>query len=132
MNAPATTRADSDPLAILVDVTRCTGCETCVAACVEANGLDPRAAESDRATTRDGLSANRLLSLAPLPGGRWVRQSCMHCDEPSCVAACLVGGLSKRPDGPVVYDPDACIGCRYCMLACPWHIPRSSGRRGSR
>jgi formate dehydrogenase iron-sulfur subunit len=48
----------------------------------------------------------------------------MHCVEPSCVAACLVGGLSKTPQGPVIYDPDKCIGCRYCMLACPFHVPR--------
>jgi formate dehydrogenase iron-sulfur subunit len=48
----------------------------------------------------------------------------MHCLEPSCVAACLVGGLTKTAEGPVVYDPDRCIGCRYCMLACPFHVPR--------
>jgi len=48
----------------------------------------------------------------------------MHCLEPSCVDACLVGGITKTPEGPVVYDPDMCIGCRYCMLACPFHIPR--------
>ena len=40
------------------------------------------------------------------------------------MAACLVGGLTKTAEGPVVYDPDKCIGCRYCMLACPFHVPR--------
>jgi formate dehydrogenase iron-sulfur subunit len=124
MSTPTMSLSDRDPYAILVDVTRCTGCESCVAACVEANALDASAAEADGATTRDGLSANRLVTLTPFQNGRWVRRSCMHCDDPSCVAACLVGGLTKRPDGPVVYDADACIGCRYCMLACPWHIPR--------
>jgi formate dehydrogenase iron-sulfur subunit len=94
-----------------------------VAACVETNGLDPTAAQRDRATTKDGLSANRLLSLVEIDG-RFVRKSCMHCLEPACVAACLVGGITKTPDGPVVYDPDKCIGCRYCMLACPFHVPR--------
>jgi formate dehydrogenase iron-sulfur subunit len=108
---------------ILFDVTRCTGCERCVDACVEVNGLDPVAAARDRATT-DGLSANRLLSLVPVGDDRFARMSCMHCVEPSCVAACLVGGISKTPEGPVVYDPDKCIGCRYCMLACPFHVPR--------
>jgi formate dehydrogenase iron-sulfur subunit len=48
----------------------------------------------------------------------------MHCLEPSCVAACLVGGLLRTAEGAVVYDPDRCIGCRYCMLACPLHVPR--------
>jgi len=110
--------------AILVDVTRCTGCEDCVEACVLERGLDPRSAERDRARTKDGLTSNRLCTLIPVAEGRFARKSCMHCLEPSCVSACLVGGLTKTPEGAVVYDPDKCIGCRYCMLACPFHIPR--------
>jgi formate dehydrogenase iron-sulfur subunit len=109
---------------ILVDVTRCTGCEQCVAACIEANGLDPARADVDRATTKDGLSANRLTSIQRVENGRFARKSCMHCLDPSCVAACLVGGITKSEEGPVVYDPQKCIGCRYCMLACPFHVPR--------
>jgi len=111
-------------LGVLVDVTRCQGCERCVAACVETNGLDPVRAEVDSVTTRDGLSAYRLTSLVEVAPGRFARKSCMHCEEPSCVAACLVGGIQKTPNGPVVYDPTKCIGCRYCMLACPFHVPR--------
>ncbi|MCG6963301.1 MAG: 4Fe-4S dicluster domain-containing protein [Acidobacteria bacterium] len=110
--------------ALLVDVTRCTGCEACVQACVEANALDSEAADRDRAVTADGLSANRLCTVRRLERGRWARVSCMHCLEPSCVAACLVGGLRRTPEGAVVYDADRCIGCRYCMLACPMHVPR--------
>ncbi|MFP4624422.1 MAG: 4Fe-4S dicluster domain-containing protein [Gemmatimonadota bacterium] len=110
-------------MGLLVDVTKCTGCERCVAACVEANGLDPRRAERDRATVADGLSAERLLSLVEVDG-RYARKSCMHCLEPACVSACLVGGITKTPEGPVVYDPEKCIGCRYCMLACPFQVPR--------
>jgi formate dehydrogenase iron-sulfur subunit len=108
---------------LLVDVTRCTGCERCVAACVEANELDPLAAQRDRAITADGLSANRLVSVVQVQD-RFARKSCMHCLEPACVSACLVGGITRSPEGPVVYDPDKCIGCRYCMLACPFHVPR--------
>lgn len=114
----------SEPSAILVDVTRCAGCERCVEACVAANRLDPRRAESDRATTPDGLSAYRYCTVLALENNRFARKSCMHCLEPSCVAACLVGGLQKTPEGAVVYDASKCIGCRYCMLACPFHIPR--------
>jgi formate dehydrogenase iron-sulfur subunit len=110
--------------AILVDVTRCNGCERCVAACVKKNDLDPLKAETDRVTTRDGLSANRFSSVQRVDEGRFARKACMHCLEPSCVSACIVGGLTKSPDGPVIYDPDMCIGCRYCMLACPFSIPR--------
>lgn len=110
--------------AILVDVTRCTGCERCVAACVDTNGLDPVAADHDGAVAFGGLSANRLCTITPLGDGRWARKSCMHCVEPACVAACLVGALRKTPEGAVIYDSEKCIGCRYCMLACPMHIPR--------
>ncbi len=110
--------------AILIDVTRCTGCERCVTACLEENELDPVRADVDRATARDGLSAYRWSSIIEVAEGRFARKSCMHCLTPSCVSACLVGGLTKTTDGAVVYDPDKCIGCRYCMLACPFHIPR--------
>lgn len=110
--------------AILVDVTRCTGCEKCVAACVESNELDPQRAAADRIGSKDGLSANRFLTLDQFENGHFARKSCMHCVEPSCVSACLVGGLTKSKDGPVIYDANKCIGCRYCMLACPFHIPR--------
>jgi Fe-S-cluster-containing dehydrogenase component len=110
--------------AILVDVTRCTGCERCAVACVEAHQHDPLAAEADRATTRDGLSANRWCTVVEAAEGRFARKSCMHCLEPSCVSACLVGSLQKTVAGPVVYDPGRCIGCRYCMLACPFEVPR--------
>jgi formate dehydrogenase iron-sulfur subunit len=109
---------------ILVDVTRCTGCEKCVAACVGSHGASPARAEIDRLTSRDGLSANRLSTIAKVDKGRFARKSCMHCLDPSCVSACLVGGITKNPAGPVVYDPEKCIGCRYCMLACPFHVPR--------
>jgi Fe-S-cluster-containing dehydrogenase component len=111
-------------VAILVDVTRCTGCERCAVACGEAHGHDPAVAERDRATTPDGLSASRWCTVMEAAEGRFARKSCMHCLEPSCVSACLVGGLQKTPQGPVVYDAEKCIGCRYCMLACPFHVPR--------
>jgi formate dehydrogenase iron-sulfur subunit len=114
---------------ILIDVTRCVACEKCIAACVECHDLDPKMAELDRAVTRDGLSASRLVSIQKVDNGRFARKSCMHCIEPSCVSACLVGGISKKPEGPVVYDRDKCIGCRYCMLACPFHIPRYEWNR---
>ena len=109
---------------ILVDVTRCQGCEKCVAACVDANKLDADRAAVDRFTARDGLSADRLTSILPVAEGRFARKSCLHCLDPACVSACLVGGLTRGDDGAVVYDPDKCIGCRYCMLACPFHVPR--------
>lgn len=108
----------------LIDVTRCRGCEECVAACIRQNEKDPIQAERDRVLSRDGLTDNRLSTVLKVASDRFAKKNCMHCLEPSCVSACLVGGITKRPDGPVVYDPAKCIGCRYCMLACPFHIPR--------
>jgi formate dehydrogenase iron-sulfur subunit len=109
---------------ILVDVTKCIACERCVAACTQRNGLDPWQADRGRAVTTDGLSEHRLCTVQEVGDGRFARKSCMHCLEPSCASACLVGGLTKSPEGPVLYDRSKCIGCRYCMLACPFHVPR--------
>ncbi|HOP06574.1 MAG TPA: 4Fe-4S dicluster domain-containing protein [candidate division Zixibacteria bacterium] len=109
---------------ILVDVTRCVACEKCVAACVARNKGNSQLADRDRATTKDGLSSHRRSAIISVDEGRFARKSCMHCLEPACVSACLVGSLKKTADGPVIYDKDKCIGCRYCMLACPFHVPR--------
>ena len=111
------------PVAILTDVTRCTGCEQCVAACKSENGLgDDRPWPGQRAV--DDLSSTRFTTILRRPGNNFVRQQCRHCLEPACVSACIVGALEKRSDGPVTYDSDKCMGCRYCMTACPYGIPR--------
>lgn len=110
--------------AILVDVTRCHGCDHCVLACAAEHHHDPLAAVRERITSGNDLSASRLCTVTEVAEGRFARKACMHCLEPSCVSACLVGGLTKSPDGPVLYDPAKCIGCRYCMLACPFEVPR--------
>lgn len=107
---------------ILVDVTRCTGCERCVRACAVAHG--EASTEAAWTPSGEGLSDRQLCSIETVEAGRFARKSCMHCLEPSCVSACLVGAITKTPDGPVVYDAAKCIGCRYCMLACPYHVPR--------
>ncbi|MCP4704254.1 MAG: 4Fe-4S dicluster domain-containing protein [candidate division Zixibacteria bacterium] len=109
---------------ILVDTTKCTSCENCVMACAEEHNIDPQKAIKEKVINKDGLSAYRLSDITTISEGHFARKSCMHCLEPSCVSACLVGGLTKTPEGPVIYDPDKCIGCRYCMIACPFHIPR--------
>jgi len=113
--------------AILTDATKCIGCQRCVQGCVQRNELPPDFPARFKA--KDGLSAVRYTSILEIPGkapntSRFVRRQCMHCVDPTCVAACLVGALQKREDGPVSYDADRCIGCRYCMLACPFGIPR--------
>ena len=115
-------------MAILTDVTKCIGCEKCVDACQEANHL-PREQPWRWVENIDDLSSARWTTVESKfteKGERFVRKQCLHCIDPSCVSVCIVGALKKTPEGPVIYDEDTCIGCRYCMIACPWEIPRYS------
>ncbi len=121
--------ADDDRLpGVLVDTTRCVGCRGCEAACAEANDL-PAPPEGDLAklgrrdtTTRAFTVINR--TDAPGGGDRFGKKQCMHCLAPACASACPVRALNKLPTGPVTYDPSKCMGCRYCMVACPFDVPR--------
>jgi formate dehydrogenase iron-sulfur subunit len=103
--------------ALLIDITKCVGCGECTRACAEANGLpDEEATE---------LSATHYTVLQSYNNDEThVRRLCMHCNEPTCVSACLVGAFRKTETGAVLYDESKCIGCRYCMQACPFEIPR--------
>lgn len=108
--------------AILTDVTRCIGCELCVAKCKEINKLG-----ADRPwpwLSPDRLSAARWTTVITRPGSRYVRKHCQHCLDPACAAACPVAALRRTPEGAVIYDVSVCLGCRYCMNACPFGIPR--------
>lgn len=101
--------------AILVDTTRCIGCGLCVAACKEANGLPEN---DDKELTAE------TLNVVETHDDVYVRRFCMHCLDPTCASVCPVGAFRKTAVGPVVYDADRCIGCRYCMMACPFSVPR--------
>ena len=101
--------------AMLIDVTKCVGCRACTLACKEINGL-PKAEPTE-------LSA-QTWSVVQQKEGLNVRRQCMHCLDPACASVCPVGALEKRPEGPVVYHEDRCIGCRYCMVACPFGVPK--------
>ena len=107
--------------AILTDITKCIGCTECVSACKVANNLPsdkPRQWQKN-----DGLSATNWTSV--LHNNKYnVRKQCRHCIEPACASVCPVGALHKTESGAVVYDSQKCLGCRYCMMACPFGIPR--------
>ncbi len=107
---------------LLVDVTRCTGCNRCVEACAEANRLGQPDVTLQQSP--DGLSARRWASIVESPAGGFVRKFCRHCLEPACVSVCPVGAMYRTPEGVVLYDSRKCMGCRYCMMACPFGIPR--------
>jgi formate dehydrogenase iron-sulfur subunit len=117
-------------LSLLTDVTKCIGCDKCVEACQQANDLPPEKPWRWLRKITDLSSARwttiKRVRVDGVDGDRFVRRQCRHCLEPACVEACIVGALQKSPEGPIVYDRDICIGCRYCMIACPFEIPRYS------
>ena len=104
--------------AILYDSTLCVGCKACEGACAERWGFpyDEKIAGEPR------LSAHKLTAVET-HGERYSRRMCMHCAEPTCVSVCPVGALEKTTLGPVTYDASRCMGCRYCMTACPFQVP---------
>lgn len=121
----------------LIDTTKCIGCRSCQVSCKAWNDLPGEHTAAPKAGM--GYQEPRLLSaktyvvitdnLVDTPGigpgfkQIFAKRQCMHCEEPACVSACPVTALHKHADGPVVYDKSRCIGCRYCMWACPWGVP---------
>jgi formate dehydrogenase iron-sulfur subunit len=121
-----------DGLGVLHDTTLCIGCRSCEAACNRVNELPaPEKPFSDltvlkekrRTSAKSYTVVNRFE--VPEAGGKpvFVKKQCNHCLEPACAAACFVGAFKKTKEGPVAYDPSVCVGCRYCMMACPFEIP---------
>jgi formate dehydrogenase iron-sulfur subunit len=103
---------------ILYDSTLCIGCKACEAACAERWGLPYDA----RIAAEEHISAHKLTAVET-HGERFSRRLCMNCLRPACVSVCPVGALQKTALGPVTYDADKCMGCRYCMQACPFQVP---------
>lgn len=101
---------------ILTDLTKCAGCEACVWACKEVNGLPT----DDRGKALSGTTWTAIDRRA----GVNIRRQCMHCEDPACASVCPVAAFQKTPQGPVVYLPERCMGCRYCMLGCPFNVPK--------
>lgn len=120
-----------DSIGVLHDVTRCIGCRRCEAACQEVNDLPiPEKSFDDtsvllerrRTSEKAYTVVNRFdgtKDAAPI----FVKKQCNHCLEPACASACFVKAFTKTPTGAVTYDPSLCVGCRYCMIACPFNIP---------
>jgi|OpeIllAssembly_1097287.scaffolds.fasta_scaffold26044_3 formate dehydrogenase iron-sulfur subunit len=109
----------------LIDTTRCVGCRSCQTACKIANGLptnDRPAALS--ATTLTIVDFRNVSTKVEQPEIKPVKRQCMHCQEPACVSVCPVNALKKSENGAVTYDANLCIGCRYCMVACPFGVPK--------
>jgi formate dehydrogenase iron-sulfur subunit len=112
---------------MLYDTTECVGCRACQNACRSWNGTTIEQDPSGLYDAPMDLSGDTwtVIQLHEGDGARsFVKHQCMHCLNPACVSVCPVAALEKTPEGPVVYDATTCIGCRYCMTACPFGIPR--------
>ncbi len=100
--------------ALLIDISLCVGCNACQEGCKTENKLAPGEEKS--------LSPSAYTALSE-HNGVFVRHLCQHCEVPTCASVCPVSAFTKLPEGPVIYDAGKCIGCRYCMQACPFHVP---------
>lgn len=135
LNSPAeaaqTNLNRPDGFAVLTDITKCVGCRRCEAACNKVNNLPPPKVSFDDPSVfnekrRTEPQAYTVVNQYYDP--KWKRpvyrkMQCNHCAEPACASACLVGALKKTDTGAVIYNGNVCIGCRYCITACPFYIP---------
>ena len=122
-------QAASDAVGLLYDGTRCVGCRACVTACREANGLTPDATRLNGvlydAPSDLNARTKTIIRLYDTGSARgYMKNQCMHCVDPACVSVCMFSALHKTAGGIVAYDPDSCIGCRYCEVACPFNVPK--------
>jgi len=104
---------------ILYDATLCIDCKQCERACAERNSLP-----YDEAIAAEQKQSAHKLTVVLEHGDKYMRRLCMNCQDPTCASVCPVGALRKTANGPVTYDASRCIGCRYCMLACPFSVPK--------
>ena len=117
---------------VLVDLTRCIGCRGCQVACkswnersvkpteLEGEFTNPKQLNSECYTNIEYIEQDKDAA----PVWSFIKHQCMHCKDPACLSACPVGAFRKSPEGAVLYNFGRCIGCRYCMVACPFSIPK--------
>ncbi|MGD9250399.1 MAG: 4Fe-4S dicluster domain-containing protein [Desulfobacterales bacterium] len=121
-----------DSMGVLHDVVRCVGCRSCEAACNSVNQLPPPEEpfkdltvldQKRRTDAKTYTVVNRFETAAKKQPPLYVKDQCNHCLEPACASACFVNAFTKTKEGAVIYDESVCVGCRYCMIACPFEIP---------
>jgi len=122
-----------DRMGVLVDTTVCVGCRLCEQACQIAHGFSDQDIDTIKSQTetrefrrpdhKSMTVVNQFNNSDNIENQINVKVQCMHSDHPACVSACIVGAFTKEENGTVLWDSDKCIGCRYCMVACPFQIP---------
>ncbi|MCP4201474.1 MAG: 4Fe-4S dicluster domain-containing protein [bacterium] len=128
-------RADSPPepdspefWGVLVDTTRCIGCRACERSCSLTHDLPVPDIENDDLLEHERPTSDHQWMVVnryeTSRGEVFVKRQCMHCWQPACTAACLTNAMHKTRKGPVIWHPDKCMGCRFCMVSCPFEIPK--------
>ena len=121
-----------DSYGILHDITLCIGCRSCEAACNKVNNLpepekpfdDLTVLDQKRRTDENTYTVVNKYDVGDSSVSPLFRKfQCNHCMEPACASACFVAAFTKTPEGAVIYDPSVCVGCRYCLIACPFEVP---------
>ena len=105
--------------ALLYDATMCIGCKQCEQACADQNKLP-----YDETTAKEQAQSDHKYTVVLTHGDKFMRKLCMNCVDPACASVCPVGALRKTAAGPVIYEEERCMGCRYCMVACPFNVPK--------
>jgi formate dehydrogenase iron-sulfur subunit len=111
---------------MLYDSTRCVGCQTCEVVCAKINDLTTPEGEPKTGILRKTDERNRTIvnSFNTKKGDVFIKTQCMHCNQPACAAACLTKAMYKTKEGPVIWRGEKCMGCRYCMVSCPFDVPK--------
>jgi len=135
-NARDLREPDPNWLGMLNDSTRCIGCKACQVACKKENklplestigeelALGRQVYDSPRGLSDKTYTVIKMHQDEQTGDATFVKRQCMHCNDPACASACIVGALKKQENGAVAYDAGMCMGCRYCMVACPFSIPQ--------
>jgi len=126
MAAPQENNEGVEFYGVLYDGTICEGCQSCEYACAEANGLpEPEDWPDPEVKRKTSEKQRTVLNYCKTSDGeKPIKTQCMHCNQPACAAACLTKAMYKTKEGPVIWREDKCMGCRYCMVSCPFDVPK--------